>query len=323
MNIIKEAIDPAIRIRSRFIRFLCTTGATALAFCASRSDAMDIALPPVNLGDTSFEDGIAFPGWLVEETGGYYHAGSFSDAHGSRIPGANELTSVSSVTHVGYLSKLKILGGFYGTEILIPLVDVDMKTDFGPRGHKQGLGDLVVSPVILQWTDQRLFGMPLFQRVVVPVVLPTGAYDRHRVVNTGNHLVNLNPYYSFTLQPSQTLEVSARLHFLWNSRNEDPFVGLGATSTQPGQAFHANYAVSLKIAEGIRIGVNGYALQQLTEDKVNGLGQPNSKERVFAIGPGLKISQQTLSVYLNGYFESGTQNRPQGTKLIFRASKVF
>ncbi len=54
--------------------------------------AADIRLPPVNLGDTSFEDGIAFPGWLVEETIGYYHAGQFNDHQGEKIPGSNKLT---------------------------------------------------------------------------------------------------------------------------------------------------------------------------------------------------------------------------------------
>ena len=44
-----------------------------LIVAAGHAPAADIPLPPVNLGDTGFEDGIAFPGWLVEETGGDHH----------------------------------------------------------------------------------------------------------------------------------------------------------------------------------------------------------------------------------------------------------
>jgi len=116
----------------------------SLLVCAVRSQAIDISLPPVNLGDTSFEDGIAFPGWLTEEIVGYYHAGQFTDHHGAEIPGSNQLTSVSAVTHVAYLSKWKLLGGFYGSEFLLPIADVDANTRFGPRDHRQGLGDLVI-----------------------------------------------------------------------------------------------------------------------------------------------------------------------------------
>src|SRR6185369_12067371 len=128
--------------------------------------AADIPLPPVNLGDTSFEDGIAFPGWLAEESIGYYHAGQLNDHQGDRIPGSNKLTSVSATTHVAYISHLRLLDGFYGAEILLPLADVDLDTGFGPKERERGAGDLIVSPFILQWTDHKPFGMPYFHRFV-------------------------------------------------------------------------------------------------------------------------------------------------------------
>lgn len=294
-----------------------------LIFTAGHVLAADISLPPVNLGDTNFEDGIAFPGWLTEETFSYYHAGQLNDHQGDKIPGSNKLTSVSATTHIAYISKLRLLDGFYGAEILLPLADVDLNTSFGPKDRERGVGDLIVSPFILQWTDHKLFGMPYFHRFVVNVTLPTGNYDRNRPVNIGNNMVSINPYYAFTIMPTDKLELSARLHYLWNSENDDPFVGLGAGTVQPGQAFHANYAVSYEVVKGVRLGINGYALQQLTEDKIDGRSQTNSEERVFGIGPGIKWSGNGLSLYLNSYFETGAENRPEGTKVVFRLSKVF
>lgn len=279
--------------------------------------------PPVNLGDTSFEDGIAFPGWLVEETIGYYYAGQFNSHQGDRIPGSNKLTIMSATTHVAFLSQLRLFGGFYGAEILLPLADVDAETSFGPKERNQGVGDLIVSPFILQWTDKKLFGMPYFHRFVLAVTLPTGKYDRNRPVNIGNNMVSINPYYAFTIMPTDRIELSARLHYLWNSEKDEPFVGSGAGTTQPGQAVHANYAASYEVIKGVRIGVNGYVLQQLTEDRVDGQSQANSKERVFGIGPGMKLSGKVVSLYLNSYFETGAENRPEGTKVVFRLSKVF
>lgn len=294
-----------------------------LTFTGEHVLAADIPLPPVNLGDTSFEDGVAFPGWLVEETIGYYHAGQLNDHQGDKIPGSNKLTSVSATTHLAYISNLRLLGGFYGAEILLPLADVDLDTSFGPKDREQGVGDLIVSPFILQWTGHKLFGMQYFHRFVFSVTLPTGEYDRNRPVNIGSNMVSINPYYAFTIMPTDKLELSARLHYLWNSENDDPLVGLGAGTIQPGQAFHANYAASYEVVKGVRLGINGYALQQLTKDKIDGCSQANSEERVFGIGPGIKWSGNGLSLYLNSYFETGAENRPEGTKVVFRFSKVF
>jgi hypothetical protein len=74
---------------------------------------------------------------------------------------------------------------------------------------------------------------------------------------------------------------------------------------------------------GVRLGLNGYALQQLTADKVDGRSQAKSEERVFGIGPGIMLSGNGVSLYLNSYFETGAENRPEGTKVVFRLSKVF
>lgn len=294
-----------------------------LFFCAGSAPAADVSLPAVNLGDTSFQDGIAFPGLLVEETIGYYHAGQINDHHGDNIPGSNKVTTVSGTTHVAYISNIRLLDGFYGAEILLPLADVDVDTTFGPKDRERGVGDLIISPFIVQWNDHKLFGMPYFHRFVFDITLPTGKYDRNRAVNIGSNVVSINPYYSFTIMPTDRLELSARLHYLWNSENDEPFVGSGARTTQPGQAFHANYAASYEVMKGVRFGVNGYVLQQLTEDKVDGHSQANSEERVFGIGPGVQFSGNGISLYINSYFETGAENRPEGTKVVFRLSKAF
>jgi hypothetical protein len=317
MSIGNDAQGPAGK------RTLAILGCAVLLLGAGRSMAADIPLPPVNLGDTSFEDGVAFPGWLAEETIGYYHADQLNDAQGNRIPGSNKLTTVSATTHLAYITNLRLLGAFYGAEILLPLADVDLDTTIGPNDRERGVGDLIVSPLILQWTDHKLFGAPYFHRFVLTVTLPTGSYDGSRPVNAGSNVFSINPHYAFTIMPASKLEVSARLHYLWNSKNDDPFVGLGAGSTQPGQAVHANYAASYEVADGVRVGINGYALQQLTADKIDGVGQASSKERLFGIGPGIRLGGHGTWLYLNGYFEMGVENRPSGTKAVFRLSKAL
>lgn len=115
---------------------------------------------------------------------------------------------------------------------------------------------------------------------------------------------------------------------------------VSATSSMPGKAWrvfllivataallvlavHANAAASYEILNGLRLGVAGYALYQITDDKLDGDDQPHSGERVFGVGPGLKYKIDSWAIYLNSYYEFGAENRPEGVKFAFRIPKVF
>lgn len=283
----------------------------------------EVALPSVNLGGTSLLDGVAGPGFLFEETIEYYHANRFSNFKGKKIPGDNSVESWLALTHLAYLTKWKILGGYYGVEALLPAVRAELDTDLGIRGHKSGLGDLILSPFIIQWVDHKIFNMPYFHRINFPFILPTGRYDRDSAVNIGSHLYSFNPYYAFTLFITPKLETSWRFHYLWNSKNHSPSPSFQADSIQPGQAFHLNYALSYEILDGLRAGIAGYYLNQITTDKVEDHKMDHSKEKIFAIGPGLMFSKKRFFLYLNTFYETGAENRPEGMKISLRFSKVF
>jgi hypothetical protein len=283
----------------------------------------EVTLPSVNLGDSNFMDGVAGPGLLLEETIAYYHASRFTDFRGGKISGNNSIKSWLSLTHLAYLTKWKILGGYYGFEALLPAVRVALDTDLGIRGHKSGVGDLVLSPFIIQWVDHKILNMPFFHRINFPFILPTGRYDKDYDVNIGSHLYSFNPYYAFTLFITPKLETSWRFHYLWNSKNRNPPQPFVAESIQPGQAFHLNYAFSYEILDGLRAGIAGYYLHQITSDRVDGRKRSDSKEKVFAIGPGFMFSKKSFFIYLNAFYETGAENRPEGKKISLRFSKVF
>jgi hypothetical protein len=304
--------------RPNFLLLTCAVMMLALP------SAAQVSLPPVNLGLTSFEDAIAFPGWLVEEIPNYYHAGRWNDAQGKEIAGANGLNSAAAMSHVAFVSKKRVFGGFYTVEALVAVANVHPNTSFGPNFRTSGMGDLILGPLGLQWTKSKLAGAPFLQRVMFDIVVPTGKYSDLRPVNTGSNVVSLNPYYAFTLVTPHKLEISARLHYLWNSKNNQPFAGFGLKSVQPGQALHQNFAASYGLAKAVRIGMNGYALEQLTYNKVNGSSQPGSLERVLGLGPGMELHPtKSFWIYLNSYFEGEVRNRPQGMFYVFRLSKTF
>lgn len=284
----------------------------------------NLSLPQVNLGGSNFQDGLAKPNaWLFQQTYSQFNAKDFNDAQGNARFGDNSVTSKVLLTHLAFISDRKLLGGYYGAEVLQPYADIDLDLQFGPSSKDRQVADIKVSPLMIQWMDSRLFDKPFIQRVAFSFTLPTGSYDNARILNAGNNYATFNPYYSFTWLASKTWEISGRLHYLYNAENDDPSPVLNAKSSQAGQALHANFASSYAINDNWRIGLAGYYLSQITEDKIDGRTVANSKEQILGIGPGIKYAYKGNFIYLNYFTESKGENRSQGSKFSIRYAKVW
>jgi hypothetical protein len=278
-----------------------------------------VAEPAVNLGDTSFLDGIAGPGVVVEEIGDTAHEETVVDGSGSPISGAGAVNSISELTHIAWLTHKRILGAWYGTEV----VAVAAHVNAGSAGQSSGWGEPTVSPLILQWSERKIGNVPINQRVVLDLELPVGAYTRSSAVNISANAFAVNPYYAVTAFPIKRIETSWRVHYLWNSTNDSPPYATGAQSTQAGQAIHFNATAAYNFGKHLWIGPNAYYLRQITDGRVNGVPLRNSPEQVGAIGPGMVWNSGKWFFYANGYHELGAENRPEGNKLVLRVEKVF
>ena len=289
---------------------------------ASARMAAQVQLPAVNLGDTNFEDGFADRGLLLEEFPDVYVSGTLKDSNGATVPGTNTLTAITTTSHIAYISNKRLFGAWFGVETVILMADVEVKLASGTDATERGFADPIFGPFALQWAPKRIGRGFFVHRALLDVTAPIGKYSDQRPVNIGNHFVMVNPYYAFTYERSK-LEVSARLHYLWNSVNRDPFVGLGIKNMQPGQAFHTNYATSYEVIKNVRVGFNGYWLQQLTDHRINGENVPNSKERTVGLGPGVQVGGNGLWLRVNSYIETDVRNRPAGVRVTFRISKAL
>ena len=313
-NLDNRLAGVAVRQLLCCLRVLCLL--TAPYVCSAQ-----VQLPSVNLGETNFEDAFGGPGWLLQEFPDVSVAGELKDSQGKIIPGRNRVTAYSTTTHVAFISGKRVLGGWLSGEVLQPLVDVDVQLANGTSSRVRGFADLTLGAG-LQWAPKKIGKAVLVHRVVFDVGVPTGKYSDRQAVNIGNHFVVFNPYYAVTYERKKT-EFSIRLHYLWNSTNDDPFVGFVIRSMQPGQAFHVNYATSYELWKHVRLGFNGYWLQQVTDHKIDNTDIPGSRERTVGLGPGIQLSGRNIWIRLNSYIETDVHNRPSGIKVTFRVSKAI
>ena len=304
---------------TRFVRLLLPALA-GLALCAVPVAAYD--LPAVNLGFTSFLDGgpPAGPGHYLS---GYVQYYTSDDFKGSAPPPGSEVNVTIAMTQYIYQSNQPLLlGGKWGVNVMLPLVAFDSDDTFGSLSDNgTGLGDLLIGPY-LQWDPIMGANGPRFMhRIELQTVLPTGKYDSNKVLNQGSNHWSFNPYWAATAFFGPKVTASWRLHYLVNGKNDDPTLASGATdSLKSGQAFHANFAAAYEVLpKQLRVGVNGYYLDQFTSSEVDGAKDSTRDERVLAVGPGLVWHfSQDAHLFANGYIETEARNRPQGERYNLR-----
>lgn len=317
-NFLKDQLAPWKMSARRAVLFVALIAFSAVI--PVRSCFAQVQLPTVNLGETNFEDGFASPGWFLQEFPESYVAGELRDRNGNKIPGQSRLIVNSTTTHVVFVSQKRVLGGWLAAEVLQPLVDLDVRSANGNSSNVRGFGDMTLGPG-LQWAPKKVGSGVFAHRFIFDVIVPTGTYSDRRPINVGDHFVSVDPHYAVTYE-RRKIEFSARAHYLWNSANNDPYVGFNFRNMQPGQAFHVNYSTSYEVHRNVRLGFNGYWLQQTTDHRIDDAAVRDSKERTVGLGPGMQLGGQEIWLHLNAYMETAVRNRPSGVKVTLRISKA-
>jgi hypothetical protein len=292
-------------------------------------------LPSVNLGLTSFLDGgpPAGPGFYFTQYLQYYTSDRLNDANGNRLLPffANEDLNVwVSLSQFIYQSNQDILlGGKWGLDLIVPIVGLDFSSTLGPAGPRDngaGIGDIVVGP-FLQWDPIMGSSGPIFMhRIEFQMIFPSGKYSSQKELNPGSNFFSFNPYWAGTVFVTPKWTASWRIHYLWNSENDDPNRQFWpADNTQAGQAIHLNFATDYEVWEKrLRLGINGYYLKQITDTQLNGHDLADSREQVFGIGPGALLHITPNShLFFNLYFETAAENRSEGTRMVLRFVQHF
>lgn len=288
----------------------------------------------INLGATSFFDGFpaAEPGHLTYL--GYYrytHADKIKDNSGDKIEAFGKSNIDTWVINSQFLytfERSPFDNAWIGLDMIIPLVG--FYTDFGHaparlKDNNGGVGDLFIGAYLQYNPVMNADGNPLFvHRFEIGFNVPTGRYNDNKDINPGANQWSFTPTWAATWLFAPGWSINWRLQYLFNFNNTDPassvpldWKGGKVNRTRAGQLAWLNFAAEYEVAPEWHLGINGYYLKQVTDDKVNGDTLQNSREQVLGIGPGLMwniLSDDTVT--LNLYTETATRNRVQNNAVV-------
>jgi hypothetical protein len=301
------------------------------------------------------------------------------------IPIAGAVTAQASVrtntqinvygvlSRLSYMSSTKFLGGTLGGTALLPLLNkasnitvtgvsstlggpflgaIDSSTQAfltnfvndGARVQGQALaagssnktfnvGDLELSP-ILRWSTEAT--QTLF---VLTAVMPTGDYDPARAANpSAGNFWTFRPAVQFSYI-GDGWDFGSRLAYSFNTINK-------TTKYKSGSYLNVDLAAMKSVSESTRVGLSGYAVDQLNKDtsslttdecvskfgaaecpiiearEAATLGQ---KGRIFGVGPEVAYIHGAGDFLVEGRImkEFGAQSRPKGFTAFLTLSKPF
>ncbi|MFT4249717.1 MAG: transporter [Pseudomonas sp.] len=291
----------------------------------------------LNTGGTSFLDGFTRtdPGWAIVQYARFSRLDAIKDANGDDVAALRDprIDSTLLLTQVAYVTHYTPLGGVLGFTALVPLVNLhasfaaDSLARLSDNGF--GLGDITFGPY-LQMQPVVRDGRPVFvQRFEFDAVAPVGKFDRDRDLNQSSGYWSLIPNWAFTVLPTPQWEISARLNYVYNFRadkaaNAPVLDGFTFRNGQAGDAFWVNFASSYALAPAFRLGVAGYYLKQLRDNRTNGQRVADTKQSLLYLGPGASWQIDAHNILnANLYLPVEVKNAASGPNLNFQYIHVF
>lgn len=247
--------------------------------------------------DTFFAGALPPPGTYMLGYYQNYHASKFVDQNGdSSIPDFGLNVNVY-VPRLVWVTDKTVFSGNLAFHIIQPLVDIRASAA-GHTDSKFGFGDTNLATAIGWHHGSHNYTTGL------EVTVPVGSYDKNKMANSGNNYSTIRPMIGYSyLDPHW--DASTKITYNYNTENND-------TNYKSGQFFAGDYNLSYRVFPNFAIGIQGYALKQVTGDKFNG-DDIGFKGQVFGIGPGILYKgRKGWSIEARYITETAVENRPKG-----------
>ena len=297
--------------------------ASLLCGCLPAAHAVENGAPITPFGVFDFGAGMLPPPSEVGTVGfrvAHYSANQLRDDSGEKSPVGAKVRVTSVGAAFIKMTDITLGSAKFGWGGVLPYLDTSLDlavpTPVGTlnlSGKNSAQGDLQLIPVILQWTPSP----GLYTNAQLQVQLPTGSYDKNRLINAGTNHWTVSPTFAFTyIQPSG-FEVSSNIQLNINGRNKD-------TDYRSGLEYQHEFAAGMHSGPWTW-GLGGYWYQQLTDDKASGTSIA-TRSRALAIGPALsffELGSGLPLVWVHAYKEVSARNRSLGSQLAVRAAWTF
>lgn len=271
------------------------------------------------------------PGFYLKNYLLFYKAEKMKDNRGNDIKVFDRAIVWADILRFIWITKKKIFGAYYGTQLFIPYVDKDVRFNapVGPKNKRhytdRGIPTIIYTPYILTY---HLFQNRFHCLFATDIYIPIGSQEDDNLANVETNYWTIEPLWAFTFFITKRWDISSKIMYSINTEQKDcPTVyGVNVDRT-PGQEFHLDYTTSYAIAENLRIGITGYYYKQTTDDdydiKENMPAMLKEilerdetyKGQVFAIGPGIWYHNKNLFLSVRAQFETGAKNRTEGKNM--------
>ena len=213
-----------------------------------------------------------------------YNTDTVKDRNGEDVPLDATITSVAVAGGISVVTRKKLLGGFYGYQILAPVgVNNRIQGTEIDANPGAGLSDSAFVPISLGWHFKRADAIASYS-----IYAPTGRYSDGADDNTGfgmwGHEVAVGT--TLYLNAAKQYHASALVSFDFQSKKED-------SETKVGNAMNVEGGVGADLFEGgVSLGLAYYWSGKLTQDHIEGFPDIliRGKNRVFALGPEVSLA---------------------------------
>jgi hypothetical protein len=246
----------------------------------------------------------------------FYASDELKDDNGDTLDVGLDLNVYANAHRLAYVSKLNFFGANYGFDVIIPLINTDIKIEaLNIDENKFGLGDICVEPIILGWHTTRWDLV-----AALGAYLPTGKHDTPSSPGFGYWSVMETFGATFYLDGERNWSASILTRWLQNTEDDD-------TDVTPGANMVAEWGIAntIPLNESLLLtgGVAGYSYVQLTKD--SGAGASDDKYIAHAVGPEIRfmsLKPFPLQIILRYLFEYGSENTTEGhnASLVFTGS---
>ena len=241
----------------------------------------------------------------------HYTADELMDGNGDKVPVDFDLDVTGTTFRFIYVSDMTLFGASVAWHALIPVVDSQVEiAQKGVDASTTGLGDIIVSPIILGWHLSKNFHVI----GALDVWLPVGEYDANDLSSIGRNYWTMAPIIAPTYISNTGFEISAKLQYLINFENSD-------TDYTTGHEFICDYTVGQHLGSWM-FGLNGMLYLQTTDDEDSG-GDIGNKGKAFSIGPAIQYNYKNMFFNAKVQFDTNVENRPKGEKYWFKFMYAF